>query len=172
MAQLRRRLAWIGATPCCAILRTAEARAHGASYEIRERGPFMFKHAVLAAAATAALTSAAHAETAPGDLKRCEALTSEATGLRGQVGEARAKKTAGFLAGVANRALVYAPGIDVGGGMLQRHAGQAVESELHQQASSGLGKLQDGGRSASSEKAAGRLKEIRAEAEQLNCPKA
>lgn len=127
---------------------------------------------IAAVAALAAPTSFAAADTVPTDPKRCEALAAEAAGLRAQLGQVRAKKTVGFLAGVASRALVYAPGIDLGDGTLQRSASQAVESELHEQAATGLGKAQDGARRASFEKPEARLKEIRVEARKLDCPKA
>ena len=73
---------------------------------------------------------------------------------------------------MAGRALIYAPGIDVGGGRLGQYAAQEAESALHQQASSGLDKVRGDGRAANSAKAEARLKDVRAQAEQLSCPKA
>ena len=133
----------------------------------------MLKHSVSALAALAAVGAhAAPAGLDPANAKRCAELAAEAADLRDQIGAARAKKGAGLLAGMAGRALIYAPGIDVGGGRLGQYAAQEAESALHQQASSGLDKVRGDGRAASSAKAEARLKDVRAQAEQLSCPKA
>lgn len=133
----------------------------------------MLKHSVFALAAFAAVGAhAAPAGLDPANAKRCAELAAEAADLRDQIGAARAKKGAGLLAGMAGRALIYAPGIDVGGGRLGQYVAQEAESALHQQASSGLDKVRGDGRAANSAKAEARLKDVRAQAEQLSCPKA
>ena len=132
----------------------------------------MLKHSVFALATFAAVGAhAAPAALDPANAKRCGELAGEAADLRDQIGAASAKKGAGFLAGMASRALIYAPGIDVGGGRLGQYAAQEAESAMHQQASSGLDKVRGDGRAANSENAEARLKDVRAQAQQLNCPK-
>lgn len=134
----------------------------------------MLKHSVFALAAFAAVSAhAAPAELDPAAAKRCEALGKEAAELRDQVGAARAKKGAGFLAGMASRALIYAPGIDVGGGgRMAQYAAQEAETAVHDQAASGLDKVRSDGRAADATAAKAKLKDVDAQAAQLNCPKA
>lgn len=131
----------------------------------------MFIHAIFAAALAAGAPTAG-AETASLDAQRCAALVTERDQLRGKVGAARTRKTAGFLAGVAGRALAYAPGIEVGDSRIARLAGQEAETALHNQATSGLDKVraEGGGADASADKA--KLKAVDAEFDKLNCPKA
>ena len=131
----------------------------------------MFVYAVFAAALTAGAPDAG-AEIVSPNAQRCAALAAESDKLRAQVGAARTKKTAGFLANVAGRALVYAPGVNLGDSRLSQYAGQEVESALHSQASSGLDRLRGGGQAVDATAAKAKLKEVDAEADKLSCPKA
>ncbi|WP_293407055.1 hypothetical protein [Phenylobacterium sp.] len=131
----------------------------------------MLVYAVFAAALAAGAPDAG-AETASPDAQRCAALTAESDKLRAQVGAARTKKTAGFLAGAASRALVYAPGLNLGDSRMAQYAAQEAETAVHNQAVSGLDKMRSGGQAADATAAKAKLKEIDAQAAQLSCPKA
>lgn len=131
----------------------------------------MFAYAVFAATLAAGAPSAG-AETVSPDAQRCAALVAESDKLRGQIGAARTRKAAGFLAGVAGRALVYAPGIELGDSRIARYAGQEAETALHNQATSSLDKVRSGGQVADATADKARLKALDAEADKLSCPKA
>ncbi|CAN7373181.1 hypothetical protein LJR164_002259 [Phenylobacterium sp. LjRoot164] len=132
----------------------------------------MIFHAVFAAALAAGAPSAAADAIPPEAAARCTALAAEGEKLRGELGAARSRKAAGFLAGVAGRALVYAPGVDLGDSRLAQYAGQEVESAIHGQASEGLDKVRGTGKGADATSAKARLKAIEAESAKLSCRKA
>jgi len=100
---------------------------------------------------------------------RCATLERERTELRGQRSAAVRRRAGGFLAGVADRALAYAPSINVGDNHLSRAAAQSIESEAHQQARSGLAAAEADGREAEPASAGDRLREIEAERARLSC---
>jgi hypothetical protein len=130
----------------------------------------MYKLAISAAVVAVLATSTARAEDQSSP--QCAALAKEAGELRGEVSGAAAKKAGGFLANVAGRALAYAPAVETGDGVLERAAGQAAENAAHEQAYSGLSKVQENGRAADPKAAKARLKEIRKESAELGCPNA
>lgn len=129
----------------------------------------MFVHAAFAVALAA---SASGAEAVSPDAQRCAALAAESSKLKGQVGAARTKKAAGFLAGAASRALIYAPGLNLGDSRMAQYAAQEAETAVHNQAASGLDKVRGSGQAADATAAKARLKEVEAQADQLSCPKA
>lgn len=134
----------------------------------------MFANAfvLLALAGTVPAAAPQAAPPAAAPPAQCARLASEAEELRAQRSSAGGRRAGGFLAGLASRALPYAPSVDVGDNVLARAAGQALESEAHDRVRGGLDRAEEGGRAAGGSNAEARLREIEAETTRLNCPAA
>lgn len=101
---------------------------------------------------------------------RCESLASEAAQLREGIRGATVRRGGGFLAGIASRALAYAPSVDVGDSVVARASGEAVEGAAHDAAQGQLHALRQSGQEFDVETARTRLEAIDREAADLNCP--
>lgn len=100
---------------------------------------------------------------------QCARLSEEAATLRGQRRAAAGRRLGGFLAGAANRALAYAPPVDLGDSVLGRVAAREIEGEAHGRAASGLSGVESEARASSPAPDGDRLREIEAETRRLNC---
>lgn len=133
----------------------------------------MFRRVLVAVSIGCAVSARAFAyqpqENAAAPSARCEALATEAAGLQSQRGAAARRRVGGFLAGVAERALSYAPPVDVGDAPLSRAVGQAVESEAHGRVRSGLDAAAGNAGAAPPPASAERLAEIQRERTSLGC---
>jgi hypothetical protein len=133
----------------------------------------MFRNALVAALIGSALSGPAGAlgrqEAAVAPPAQCDTLAAEAAELRAQRGAATRRKVGGFLAGVAGRALSYAPPVDVGDAPLSRAVGQAVESEAHGRVRNGLDAAAGAGRGAPPSAPGERLDEIQRQRASLGC---
>lgn len=134
----------------------------------------MYKPATFVAVIALSLPTAGLAadQTAIPASPKCAALTSEAAKLQDRAGAASAKRAAGLLAGVAGRALAYAPPVNLGDGAVARATGYAVQSAAYDGAYSGLDSVRQSGAAADTKADRARLKQVRKEAADLNCPKA
>jgi hypothetical protein len=133
----------------------------------------MFRRVLVAVSISCAVSSPAFAyqpqDSAAAPVARCEALAAEAAGLRLPRSAAARRKVGGFLAGVAGRALAYAPPVDVGDAPLSRAVGQAVESEAHGRVRNGLDAAAGNAGGAPPSASAERLGEIQRERASLGC---
>jgi hypothetical protein len=101
---------------------------------------------------------------------QCARLSQEAAGLRRQRNAGAGRRLGGFLAGAANRALAYAPPVELGDSVLGRVAAREIEGEAHERASSGLSSVESDARAAAPAAPGDRLREIESETRRLSCP--
>lgn len=106
---------------------------------------------------------------APDPSAQCARLSEEAASLRDRQRAGAGRRLGGFLAGAANRALAYAPPVELGDSVLGRVAAREIEGEAHERASSGLSGVESDARAAVPAPAGDRLREIEAETRRLNC---